>query len=273
MSAQKRRSTNREQKFEPTHILNIDIGGSGLKAAIMSRDGEMVTDRVRVETPHPTPPQVLLQGLQELVTPMPDYDCVAVGFPGVVRNGKIITAPNLGTDDLKGFDLASELESALGRPVRVINDAEVQGLVAIEGKGVEMVITLGTGFGTALFEEGRLAPHLEIAQHPFGKKKKNYDEALGKKALKKAGKKKWNKRVQQAIKNLRTLVNFDKLYISGGNAKKINFSLDEDVAIISNKLGVMGGLYLWLPREHCVSVLANKDDVVSDRARQRTQTN
>jgi polyphosphate glucokinase len=225
-------------------ILAIDIGGTGLKAAILSADGDMLTERLRIETPHPVTPDVLLKALVELIDPFRDYDFVSVGFPGVVNKGKIITAPNLGTKELKGFDLGLSLEKQLGRPVRVLNDADMQGYAAVSGEGIEMVITLGTGFGSALFLDGDLAPHLEIAHLPF-RDNKTYDEQLGDKARKKIGKKKWNRRVARAIKTLRTLTNFDKLYIGGGNASKLNFKLDPDVQIITNECGVKGGAWLW----------------------------
>jgi len=229
-------------------ILAIDIGGTGLKAAVLSSDGDMLTERIRVATPHPVTPEGLVDALVNLVEPLSGFDYVSVGFPGVVRNGTIITAPNLGTDVLKGFDLAAALQERLGKPVRVINDADMQGYGAIEGKGLEMVITLGTGFGSALFMDGQLAPHLEIAHLPF-RKDKDYDQQVGDKARKKIGKKSWNRRVQRAIATLRMLTNFDKLYIGGGNASRINFKLDPDVKIISNDCGVRGGAWLWRKEE------------------------
>ena len=225
-------------------ILAVDVGGTGLKAAILSRDGEMLTKRIRVETPHPCKPDQLVDALVKLVEPLAGFEFVSVGFPGVVRHGKIITAPNLGTEELGGFDLAGVLQERLGKPVRVINDADMQGFGAIEGKGLEMVITLGTGFGSALFMDGRLAPHLEIAHLPF-RKNKDYDQVIGDKARKKVGKKAWNRRVKRAIETLRALTHFDKLYIGGGNAERINFELDPDVKIISNECGVRGGAWLW----------------------------
>jgi polyphosphate glucokinase len=225
-------------------ILAIDIGGSGLKAAIIGPNGEMLTERVRVKTPDPCTRKALVSALLQLIKPLPECGRVSVGFPGVVRNGKIITAPNLGTERLRGFDIARALEKQLKKPVRVINDADMQGLGAIKGEGIEVVITLGTGFGSALFEDGRLAPHLELAHHPF-RKGETYDEQLGDRALKKIGKKKWNRRVRLAIETLRALTNFDKLYIGGGNAKEINFRLDPDVKIVSNDCGVKGGAWLW----------------------------
>jgi polyphosphate glucokinase len=228
-------------------VLAIDIGGSGLKAAILDIDGQMLTERLRVETPHPVTPDVLLKALVNLIEPLRDYDVVSVGFPGVVRKGKIITAPNLGTKVLQGYDLGLAIEKQLGKPVRVLNDADMQGFAAIEGRGVEMVITLGTGFGSALFLDGELGPHLEIAHIPF-RNDKDYDSQLGNEARKKAGKKRWNRRVARAIKTLRILTNFDKLYIGGGNADKINFKLDPDVKIVSNEAGVKGGAWLWRNR-------------------------
>ena len=229
------------------NILAIDIGGTGLKAAVLDADGNIIAGRVRVKTPHPCEPGILLKTLVELVKPLPPYSYVSVGFPGAVRNGKVLTAPKLGNEAFKDFDLAGALSHELGSPVRVLNDADMQGLAAIEGKGLEMVITLGTGFGSALFMDGRLAPHLELSQHPF-RKGETYNDQLGNATLKRIGRKKWNRRVRLAIDTLRVLTNFDKLYIGGGNAQKINFELDPDTRIVSNEDGVKGGAWLWRDR-------------------------
>lgn len=225
-------------------ILAIDVGGTGLKAAVLDGEGNMLTERVRVETPHPCAPELLVDTLAKLVEPLPAYECVSVGFPGVVRHGRIVTAPNLGTEAFKGFDLAGALSERLGKPVRVLNDADMQGLGAVEGHGVEMVITLGTGFGSAIFVDGQLGPHLEISHHPF-RKGESYDQQLGNAAYKKIGKKKWNKRVERAIKNLRSLTNFDRLYIGGGNAKRLKFELGADTQTVPNECGIKGGARLW----------------------------
>ena len=236
-----------ESLSKDARILAIDIGGSGLKASLINTDGEMVTDRIRVKTPRLRKAETLVDEIVKLVEPLSDYAVVSVGFPGVVRKGKILTAPNLGTETLRGFDLAGELESRLARPVRVLNDADMQGFGAISGEGVEMVITLGTGFGSALFVDGQIAPHLEISHITF-RKGETYDEQLGNKAFEKIGKKRWNSRVKKAIESMRTLSNFDRLYIGGGNADKINFKLDEDVQIIPNEFGLRGGAWLWQNR-------------------------
>src|SRR5204862_8215442 len=117
-----------------------DIGGTGLKGSVLDGNGEMVTERVRVETPPNSTPEEIVETLATLVASLPPYDRVSVGFPGVVRRGKVVTAPNLGTEAWKGFDLDLALTEMLGKPVRVLNDADVQGLGAISGNGVETVM-------------------------------------------------------------------------------------------------------------------------------------
>jgi polyphosphate glucokinase len=145
---------------------------------------------------------------------------------------------------LAGFDLQSELARHWGKPVRVLNDADVQGFGAIEGHGVEMVLTLGTGAGTAIFRDGEIMPHLELAHHPVSGNK-TYDEYIGNAAREKKGKKAWNKRVAKVIEILREVVRFDHLYVGGGNAKDITFPLPPDVTIVPNTDGLTGGIRLW----------------------------
>jgi polyphosphate glucokinase len=224
--------------------LGIDIGGTGLKAAVVDEAAQMLTDRVRLPTPVGAPPQQVVKVLAGLVAPLGAFDRVSVAFPGVVRDGRVLTAPNLGNDLWQGYELARELGAALGKPVRVANDADLQGLAVITGKGVEMAITLGTGFGTGLYLDGRLGPHLELAHHPF-RHGETYDQQLGNATRKAIGSVRWNNRVKRAIGNMRRLTNFDHLFIGGGNAKKIDFALDPDVTVISNEAGMEGGVALW----------------------------
>lgn len=200
--------------------------------------------RLRVDTPVGQSPRQLVQALVRLVAPLRGYDRVAVGFPGVVRRGRVFTAVNLRHESWKGFDLGHALAQALGKPVRVANDADMQGLAAIKGKGVEVVITLGTGFGTGLYLDGRLAPHLELGHHPF-RKGETYEEQLGNDALHRVGTRKWNRRLKKAIRTLRTLTTFDHLYIGGGNARNVRLELESDVSLIDNDAGLRGGAALW----------------------------
>ena len=226
--------------------LTLDIGGTNLKAGVLDPRGVMVGERAKVATPDPSPPAVVVPALVGLAHTLGHFDRVSVGFPGVVSHGAVRTAPNLGTADWAGYDLAGTLQERLGRPVRMLNDATVQGLGVIAGKGVECVITLGTGMGFALYEDGHLTPHLELSQH-IARKDLSYDQYVGVAALEEVGRKRWRKRVERTLDALRELVNFDMLYIGGGNAKLIDFDLPTDVRVVSNDAGITGGVRLWDP--------------------------
>ncbi len=231
--------------MQPKRILAIDIGGTGLKAAIIDVWGALLSEHRRVPTPHPCPPGLMVKTLVELVRPFKSFDCIAIGFPGVVRGPRVVTAPHFGTDLYTGFALATQLSKRLGgKPARLVNDADMQGFAVVKGKGLEFVITLGTGFGTALFREGELMPHMEIAHMPMHGGI-SFDDYLGEKSRKKFGSKKWNKRVEKAIPLLHTLLNYDRLYIGGGNAKRIDFDLPPDARIVQNIAGLKGGAGLW----------------------------
>ena len=231
------------KKAPGIRTLAIDIGGTGVKAIVLDEKGTPLTERARTDTPQPATTEAVLKTIAEVIAKLGEFDRVSVGFPGVVRNGTTETAHNLHKKWV-GFDLSKALSKKLGKPVRVCNDADVQGFGAIEGHGVELVITLGTGVGSALFLEGRLVPNLEMAHHPY-RRGKTYEEVLGKKALDKVGKKKWNKRLERAIRQWEVLFNYDHLCLGGGNAKKINFKLPPNVRVVQNVAGLLGGIALW----------------------------
>jgi len=234
-----------EAPMTDPRTLAVDIGGTGVKLALLDGKGRILGESVRVPTPMPpVAPQLLTDTIGRAVAKLGPFDRASVGFPGMVRNGCVLTAPHLGTEVWAGFDLQKTLSERWQKPVRVMNDADVQGFGAVKGRGVEMVLTLGTGAGTALFEDGRILPHLELAHHPVHGKK-TYDDYVGKAALDRKGAKKWNKRVERVIDILRRLVNFDHLYIGGGNAKHITFHLPHDVTIVPNSDGLTGGIALW----------------------------
>lgn len=226
-------------------FLSIDIGGSHIKATILNSKGELQIEYNRVTTPSPASPDSVISTIKSLVKSFPPYDRISAGFPGYVKRGTVMTAPNLGTEIWQNVNLAKRLEDELGKPARVVNDADMQGLGVVAGNGLEMVVTLGTGFGTALLQDGHLLPHFEIAHHPIGKSD-SYDEYIGEKAYEKEGKEKWNKRMQKVLKIMKTVYNYDTLYIGGGNAKNLDFPLEKNIKIVSNKDGIKGGARLWL---------------------------
>jgi polyphosphate glucokinase len=235
----------RRRSAKALRVLGIDIGGSFLKAAVLDAHGRMLTDKLKLKTPEPCPPQAMVRALLKLVKPLPSYNHIAIGFPGVVRDGRVITAPHWGTKPWANFELANTLARRLGGvPTRLINDAEMQGLAVIRGNGLELVLTLGTGAGTGLFRDGEIMPHLELAQHPIHKSD-SYNDYVGDAALKRIGRKRWNRRVERTIGILQSLLNYDHLFIGGGNAARITSRLPDNVSVVSNDAGIEGGAALW----------------------------
>lgn len=226
-------------------ILSIDIGGSRIKGTILDINGNILMDYQRITTPKFAGPENVMQGIVDLSQNFKGFSKVSVGFPGYVRGGVVYTAPNLGTNKWRKTHLSEALSERLKKPVRVVNDADLQGLGVALGKGLEMVVTLGTGFGTSLLLDGILLPHLEIGQHPITRRK-TYDQFIGNSALEDIGLEKWNKRLQKVISVLKTVINYDHLFISGGNAKKISIHLDKNITLVSNIDGIKGGAKLWL---------------------------
>jgi len=222
--------------------LAVDVGGTGIKAAALDEKGKMITERQKIKTPHNATPKKVIGIIQELAKMAGEFDRASVGFPGVIKNGVVYTAVNLGKG-WKGFKLEAALKKKLKVPVRVANDADVQGLACVTGHGDELVITLGTGFGSVLFVDGHRI-HLELGHHPF-RNGKTYEDELGERAFLKKGKKKWNRRLRDAIDELAKTFNYDRLYIGGGNAATIDFKLPPNVKVVSNTDGLLGGIKLW----------------------------
>ena len=206
----------------------IDAGGTGLKAAVLDTTGRFAADRVSIPTPYPLGPDRFVTTIAKLVRSLPAYDRVSVGLPGVVRGGRILTAApqfstehGLGTPVVpalvrawSGFPITDALSNRLGKPTRVVNDADLQGLAVVFGVGVEFVVTFGAGVGTALFSNGVLAPHLEFALVPF-RKGETFNEQLGEGTLKRIGLKRWQRRVMEALEVFRVLHEFRPLFPGG----------------------------------------------------------
>jgi polyphosphate glucokinase len=228
--------------------LAIDIGGTGLKALLLDESGNPRTERARVDTPRPATPDAVVAALLDLVRDLGRYDRISVGFPGVVIDGTVRSAPNL-DGDWNGYPLAHVLAMRLERPARVLNDAGVQGYGVIEGTGVEMVLTLGTGMGTALYLDGHYVPNIELGHHPFGGGR-TYEQHVGRRALKRLGRRRWNKHVRGVLEMLDRVYNPRKIYIGGGNAKYVSLDLPEHVSIKGNVAGLLGGIALWREALH-----------------------
>ena len=241
------------------NTLAIDIGGSSFKATVLDPDGQMLADRVRVDTPYPCPPDQFVETVTTLVEPLPDSARVSVGFPGMVRKGVVLHVPSLSREvpggpevpkraaAWSGYDLESRLRDAFGKPVLVMNDADVQACAAVEGKGFELVLTLGTGVGTAVFSDGTLLPHMELSHFPWGKKD-SYDILLGNAERKKVGNAKWSKKVKKALADFDEVLFPDHVYLGGGNTKHLSIDLadlGERVSVVPNTAGLLGGVRVW----------------------------
>lgn len=224
--------------------LTIDIGGTGIKMLVLDADAKAVNERARTLTPKPANPEAVLAVIKTMAAEQPSFDRVAVGFPGIVKRGVTFSAANLGNDFWLRFPLQEHIEAIVGRPVLVMNDADLQGYGVIVGKGVELALTLGTGLGAGLYVDGRLVPNLELGHHPW-KKEKTYEERLCDAELAEIGKKRWSARVLDMIAQLEPIFNYDTLYIGGGNAEHIKGDLPANVKLFSNVEGMAGGVKLW----------------------------
>lgn len=226
--------------------LAIDIGGTRIKGAVLSAAGTLAATPKQIATPDPATPEQVLKAITSIISSMPSFGRISAGFPGVVKRGHVVTAPNLGTPYWQGFDLATELSTRFEAPARVLNDAAVQGLGVVEGPGLECVLTLGTGVGCAVYRARKLVLPLEFGQH-HRRGKKNYDAYLGNAALQAKGIDRWNKRLNKTIEDVMSLINCDVLYLGGGNARKVALQLPDHVKVVSNIAGITGGLRLWDP--------------------------
>jgi polyphosphate glucokinase len=243
--------------MDGARTLAIDVGGTGLKAVVLSPEGEMVSERVRNDTPYPCPPPVLLDELDKLAKTQPEFDRVSVGFPGAIRRGRVREVPAFsrrkpgeGPDpglvsQWTGFELEEALQARFERPTRVANDADVQGCAVVAGHGMELVITLGTGVGSAVFFDGVLLPHMELSHGRFAEGL-SIEVACGDHHREKIGNKAWRTLVASALDALEDMVLPDHLYVGGGNAKRLDpGTLGPNRTVVPNISGLLGGIKLW----------------------------
>lgn len=249
---------NEMKIIPPACILAIDIGGTSVKAALVDNTGRLRGDPCRCPTPAHASPAQVLDVIVQLSHSCGTFDAVSIGFPGALKHNIIHTAPNLGTELWNGVDLSALVEARLNCPARITNDATMHGLGIIAGEGIEVVLTLGTGMGFALFRDGVPAPQIELGRHTAGEEP-TYDDFVGNAALLKLGETAWKQRVRQTIQRLISLLNFDTLYLGGGNARYFSQNeLVEGVRLATNEAGLAGGAKLW--RDDVGSALDYKAD-------------
>ena len=244
-----------------TLTLAVDCGGGGIKASVLEGAGTLAASPIRATTPYPLPPERLLTVIGSLAAQLPHADRITIGMPGMIRHGVVIATPHYVTragprtrtmPELvrawSGFDMRSAAQSTLGAPTLVLNDAEVHGCGLVTGRGLEMVITLGTGLGNAVFDTGVLAPHAELS-HGTVKWGLTFDDYLGEHERIRLGDAHWSRRVRRVIESFRPVYLWDRLYLGGGNARRITANqrnkLPQNVVIAANAAGIMGGVRAW----------------------------
>jgi polyphosphate glucokinase len=241
--------------------LAIDCGGGGIKASVLDEAGTMRARPLRVPTPYPLPPQRFVDTLRGLGDQLPAADRVTVGMPGMIRHGVVVTTPHYVTRagprtkvdpgllaEWSGFDARTALHAAFDLPILVLNDAEVHGAGVVAGTGCELVLTLGTGLGCALFDGGLLAPHLELSQAPV-RWGQSYDTYVGEHERRRLGDAFWSRRVRGVVDGLRPVFCWDRLYLGGGNSRLIRpeqlARMGDDVVVVPNTAGIVGGVRAW----------------------------
>lgn len=241
--------------------LAVDCGGGGIKASVLDAQGTMHAQPTRVPTPYPLPPELLVSTIQDLAASLPPATRVTVGMPGMIRHGVVVATPHYVTragprtkvvpelvDAWSGFDVRQAVETALGMPALVLNDAEVHGAGVVAGAGLELVLTFGTGLGNAMFDGGVLAPHLELSQAPV-RWGLTYDAYIGEHERLRLGDAHWSRRVRRVVEALRPVVLWDRVYLGGGNGRRVVPAvlerLGDDVVVVPNSAGIVGGVRAW----------------------------
>ena len=244
-------------------MLGIDIGGSGIKGALVDiGKGDLHTDRHRISTPSPATPEKVGDVVKQIVDHFDYTGVVGITFPAVVRNGITFTAANV-DDAWIGFHAREHFQDVLGLEVTVLNDADAAGVAEIAfgaGRGIDgtiFVLTFGTGIGSAVFVNGELLPNTELGHielegrevEPWASDRVRKDEGLSWK--------KWAKRVEAYLQYLEMLFSPDLFILGGGVSKKADKYLDKIEtrtrlvpAELLNEAGIVGAAYAATHRFH-----------------------
>jgi predicted NBD/HSP70 family sugar kinase len=214
-------------------ILVVDVGGTHIKVLATGHKRPL-----KIPSGPEMTPRVMVRRVLAATRGW-TFDAVSIGYPGAVVHGKPVNDPhNLG----KGW-VGFNFKKAFGRPVKVVNDAAMQALGSYK-RGRMLFLGLGTGLGSALICDGVLEP-MELAHLPY-KKGRTYEEYVGKKGLKRMGKKKWRRHVEDVIERFRVALNVDDVVLGGGNTKLLK-TLPKGVRRGTNTNAFIGGFRLWTP--------------------------
>jgi polyphosphate glucokinase len=212
-------------------ILVIDVGGSQIKVLATGRKTP-----VKIPSGPDMTARTMVRRVRKAVAGW-RYDAISIGYPGAVVHGKPVSEPR----NLGGGWVGFNFRKAFGRPARVINDAAMQALGSYKG-GCMLFLGLGTGLGSALIIDGVLEP-MELAHLPY-KKGRSYEDYVGKAGLKRLGKKKWRRSVDDVVTKLKAALEADDVVVGGGNAKLLD-SPPAGARLGANANAFLGGCRLW----------------------------
>ena len=221
---------NKSNKELAMEILSIDIGGTNIKILASGQ-----TESRKFPSGTTMTPQDMVKGVLELAQDW-TYEVISIGYPGVIKKGKIVTEPHNLAQGWVGFDF----EAAFKMPVKIMNDAAMQALGSYRD-GILLFLGLGTGLGSAIIVDGAVLP-MEVGHLPY--KKGTYEDYIGRDGLKHLGKKKWKKHVAYGAQRLRAAINPDDVVLGGGNSKKIK-KPPEWCRLGDNAFAFTGGFRMW----------------------------
>lgn len=210
-------------------ILGIDVGGTGIKAAIVTVEtGALSAEKKRISTPRPATPKAVAKVIHKLVKHFNWEGSVGCGFPTPLKYGKCLSGGNL-HEEWKGVNVAQLFKNETGNEFVVVNDADAAGIAEInfgagkDRKGVVIMITLGTGIGSAIFLDGKLLPNTEFG-HLFNHHGDSFENYAADSARKreKLSQKKWGKRLHKYFNHLDFLMSPDLIIIGGGASKRVH---------------------------------------------------
>ena len=250
--------------MQKSYVLGIDIGGSGVKGGIVDiKKGELVGERVRIPTPRSHEPKAVVEAIAQTAHTAEWNGIIGCGFPGVIRSQVVETAANLGGKKFIGTNLAELIGETCGCEAWIINDADAAGMAEVKygaGKdcqGVVLMLTVGTGIGTAMFSGGHLVPNLELGHLKMRNKAtgKNTDaERLYSDAVRKKCNYNWRiwaERFNRYLQYVHALCWPDLIIIGGGAAAKsdkfmkyIDVNCDIIPAELQNRAGIIGAAYM-----------------------------
>ena len=238
-------------------VLGIDVGGSGIKGAIVNvTTGELLTERFRVITPKPATPKNVSKAFVEVVEHFKWKGLIGVGFPAIVKNGVVHSAANIDKKWL-GTNAEELFSNATGCSVSVSNDADVAGIAEVtlgvgkDKKGTTILITIGTGLGSAIFNDGILLPNTELGHLKFKGQKAEHYAADSVRKREELSWEEWGNRFNEYLQHLDFLFSPDLIILGGGASKKfdkfkdlIKVNCPVTPAQFLNRAGIIGAASL-----------------------------